>query len=143
MKKLAVLTLAGALLLGAATVVLAGAPGPNVQAPAAMANTPAGATRGTWDDFFRSPASPQDTSLTRTVVSRMQGWRDPAAPQLPAAGSGLEPGCALCGVTVEARNGYIRLSGKVSSLQQSLVAENIARSTSGAATVINAIVVGK
>ena len=142
MKKLAALTLAGVILLAGASAITAASPGGAMQPPGATTNTPAGAARGTWDDFFTRPATPQDTSLAQAVVSRLQGWKDPAAQQLSGAGS-LEPGCVLCGVTVEARNGFVRLTGKVTSLQRSMAAENIARSTSGAATVINAIVVGK
>jgi hypothetical protein len=144
MKKLVILVLAGAFLLGTASMIFAGTPvGGMMNTPATNANMPAGSTRGTWDDFFRSPATPQDMALAQAIIFRMQQWKDPALAQASTPNAGTALPCVLCGVTVEARNGYIRLNGKVASLQQSMTAENIARSTQGVATVINAITVGR
>jgi hypothetical protein len=141
MKKLITLALAWAILFGAASMIFAAAPG-GMNTPAASTAAPAGAARGTWDDFFRSPATPQDMALSGAIVSRLQQWKDPALAQSPATQTGPGSPCALCGVTVEARNGCIRLSGRVSSLQHRMAAENLARNTQGTASVINAITTG-
>jgi hypothetical protein len=136
MRKLVPFILALAFLFCTAATILAagsaGAPGTNVNAPNAV--------RG-WDDFFKSPATQQDQSLSAAITARMRQWKDPA--QAPAPNAGADSLCALCGVAVEARNGYVRLSGKVVSLQQSMAAENIARGTQGTASVINALFVGR
>lgn len=115
--------------------------------------------------------TPQDAALIQAIKGRLAAWGDPHVDSRPRAtlpgqpgalpfddGSKADPtraaspqpgaqasagaGCALCGVAIEARNGHVRLSGRVRTPEQRAAAEDLARRVPHVQSVANAIAVG-
>jgi hypothetical protein len=92
---------------------------------------------------FQSPAGPQDLALVQSVSTRLESMGStktqsaaPAGLTDPGSVRGrkvpvFQEGQASFFVTVDARNGHVRLGGKNLTPQQRIAVEHIVRSTAG------------